>query len=47
MCYYFDGVIKFEDFDFDNILKDEKSYKNILIYNFSYKNFEWCKTTEY
>ena len=23
-CYYFDGIIKFEDFDFDNILIDEK-----------------------
>ena len=24
-CYYFDDVIKFEDFGYDNILKDEKS----------------------
>ena len=30
-CYYFDDIIKTEDFDFDNILLDEKSYKNILI----------------
>ena len=30
-------TIKFEDFDFDNILIDEKSYKDILIYNVSYK----------
>ena len=29
-CYYF------EDFDFDNTLIDEKSYKNILLYNISY-----------
>ena len=35
--YYFDDIIKFEDFDFDNILIDEKSHENILIYNFSYK----------
>ena len=24
-CYYFDEIIKIEDFDFDNILLDEKS----------------------
>ena len=23
-CYYFDDIIKFEDFDFDNILIDKK-----------------------
>ena len=23
-CYYFDDIIKIEDFDFDNILLDEK-----------------------
>ena len=32
-CYYFDDVIKFEDFDLDNILIDEKSYENYLVYN--------------
>ena len=31
-CYYFDDIIKFEDFDFDNKLTDEKSNENILIY---------------
>ena len=36
MCYYFDDIIKLENFDF-NILIDEKSYENILIYNISYK----------
>ena len=36
MCY-FDGIIKFEDFDLDDILIDEKSYRNILVYNTSYK----------
>ena len=37
-CYYFDVIIKLEDFDFDNILVDEKSHENILIYDIS------CKT---
>ena len=36
-CYCVDDIIKLEDFDLDNILIDEKSYKNILIYNISYK----------
>ena len=36
--YYFDDVIKFEDFDLDNILIDEKSHKNILVHDISYKN---------
>ena len=31
-CYYFDDIIKIEDFDFDNILLDEKPYGNIFIY---------------
>ena len=34
--YYFDNIIKFEDFGLNNILIDEKSYKNILVYNISY-----------
>ena len=37
-CYYFDDIIKFEDFEFDNILLDEESNENILIYDIS------CKT---
>ena len=37
-CYFFDGVIKIEHFDLDNILKDEMSYENILVYNISYKS---------
>ena len=36
-CYYFSDIIKLEDFDLDNILIDEKSHKNILIYDISYK----------
>ena len=35
--YYFDDIIKIEDFDFDNILLDEKSYENILIITFHIK----------
>ena len=37
-CYYFDYIIKIEDFDLNNILIDEKSYENILIYNILYKS---------
>ena len=36
-CYYFDGIIKFEDFGLDNILTSERSYENILVFNMSYK----------
>ena len=36
-CYYFDDIIKLEDFGLDNISIDEKSHKNILIYDISYK----------
>ena len=36
-CYYFDDIIKFEDFDIDYILINEKSYGNILVYKISYK----------
>ena len=36
-CYYFDDVIKFYDFDLDNILIDQKSYENILVSNIWYK----------
>ena len=35
--YYFDDIIKLEDFDTDNILINEKSHENILIYKISYK----------
>ena len=37
LCYYFDDMIKIEDFDPDNILIDKKSYENILVYNNLYK----------
>ena len=36
-CYYFNDIIKIEDFDIDNILMDEKSYEKILVYNISNK----------
>ena len=36
--YYFDGIIKLEDFALDNILIDKKSHENILMYDISYKN---------
>ena len=37
MCYYFDDMIKLEDFEFDNTLVEEKSHENFLIYILSYK----------
>ena len=37
-CYYFDDIIKIEDFDGDNILIDKKSSEKILVNNISYKN---------
>ena len=33
----FDDIIKFGDFDSDNVLIDEKSYENIFIYDVYYK----------
>ena len=30
--YYIDDIIKFEDFDIDSTLLDEKPYKYILVY---------------
>ena len=36
MCYYFDSIIKIEEFDFNNNLKGKSSYENIFIYNISY-----------
>ena len=37
-CYYFDDIIRIDDSNFDNILTNERSYENILVYNTS------CKT---
>ena len=41
-CYYFDDIIKIEDFNLDDTLIDKKSYENILVYNISYKTFDGC-----
>ena len=41
--YYFNDIIKFEDFDFDNILLDEKSYENLLLYDTLYKTLIHAK----
>ena len=35
---YFKDIIKIEDFILDSILTEQKSYKNILVYNISYKS---------
>ena len=45
-CYYFDDIIKLEDFDLDIILIDEKSHKKILIYDISYKTLIDLKTLD-
>ena len=37
-CYYFDDIIKIEDFDLDGILMDEISYEKTLVYNILYKS---------
>ena len=42
-CSFFDDIIKIEDFDFDNILLDEKSPENILVYDISYKTLIGAK----
>ena len=42
-CYYFNDIIKLEDFDLDNILIDKKSHKNILIYDILYTNLVGSK----
>ena len=36
-CYYFDDITNIEALDVDNILVDEKSNENILIYDVLYK----------
>ena len=37
MCYYFDEIIKLENFNLGNILVDEKSHENIFICGIFYK----------
>ena len=43
-CYYFDGIINFKDFDLLDLLLDEESYQNTLIYESSYKTFNGIKS---
>ena len=33
MCYYFNEIMKIEDFDFDETFLDEKANENTLIYD--------------
>ena len=47
MCYYFDDIIKSEDFDVDNILLNEKSNENISLYDISHKTLIGAKTITY
>ena len=42
-CYYFDSIIKLKDFDIDNVLVGEKSFKNILVYDISHKTLMGAK----
>ena len=44
MCYYFRNMIKIEDFNFGNILLNEKSYESILICNVSFKTLIGTKS---
>ena len=37
-CNYFNGIIKIQGFDLDDILIDKETYKNILVYKLSHKN---------
>ena len=43
MPYYFDEIIKIEDFNLD-VLIDEKSFEKNLVYNISYKTLIDAKT---
>ena len=42
-CYFFDDIIKIKDFDFDNVLFDEKSYENFLVYDILYETLIGAK----
>ena len=43
MCHYFDDIIKIEDFYFDSMLLNEKSYENVLISGILYKTLIGAK----
>ena len=47
MCYFFDDIIKLEDFNYDNILIDERSHENTLIYDIYYKTLIGSKPFAY
>ena len=36
-CYYFDDIIRFEDFNFSNVSEDKKSRKIFFFYDILYK----------
>ena len=36
-CYYFDNIVNINDLNLANILLEEKSYRNLLIYDVRYK----------
>ena len=42
-CYYFDDIINIGDYDLLNILLDENTHKNFLIYNVEYKHLYGSK----
>ena len=41
--YFFDNIINIKNFDPNNIKIDEKSYKNIFIYNIGYMTIKDSK----
>ena len=44
MFYYFNDIIKFEDFGYHNITLDEKSNENIFIFDVTYQTFVAAKS---
>ena len=44
MYFYYDDIIKVEDFNLSTFLLDEKSYENTLIFEVSYN---WFKNIAY
>ena len=43
-CYYFDDIIKFKNFDLDDVLIDKKPNEHILVYKISHKTLIASKT---
>ena len=43
-CYYFDDIINFEDFDFENIFLDKKLNENFFICDLSQKTLVGAKS---